>query len=46
MPLDDLSDLPDEALLLRYAQGDRVAARVLVLRLSLKLIPSLIGEPS
>ena len=38
MPLDDLSDLPDEALLLRYAQGDRVAARVLVLRLSPRVL--------
>ena len=38
MPLDDLSDLPDEALLLRYAQGDRMAARALVLRLSPRLL--------
>lgn len=37
MPLDDLSDLPEEALLARYAQGDRMAARVLVLRLSPRL---------
>lgn len=38
MPLDDLSDLPEEALLARYAQGDRMAARVLVLRLSPRLL--------
>lgn len=38
MPLDDLSDLPEEALLARYATGDRMAARVLVLRLSPRLL--------
>ena len=38
MPLDDLSDLPEEALLARYAAGDRMAARVLVLRLSPRLL--------
>ena len=38
MPLDDLSDLPEEALLARYAAGDHVAARVLVLRLSPRLL--------
>ena len=38
MPLDDLSDLADEALLARYAQGDRMAARVLVLRLSPRVL--------
>lgn len=38
MPLDDLSDLPEEALLARYARGDRMAARVLVMRLSPRLL--------
>lgn len=38
MPLDDLSDLPEEALLARYAAGDRMAARALVLRLSPRLL--------
>lgn len=38
MPLDDLSDLPEETLLARYAAGDRMAARVLVLRLSPRLL--------
>ena len=38
MPLDDLSDLPEEALLARYATGDRMAARVLVMRLSPRLL--------
>jgi len=38
MPLDDLSDLGDEVLLARYAQGDRMAARALVLRLSPRVL--------
>ncbi len=38
MPLDDLTDLSDEVLLARYAQGDRSAARVLVLRLSPRVL--------
>ena len=38
MPLDDLSDLGDEVLLARYAHGDRMAARALVLRLSPRVL--------
>jgi len=38
MALDDASDLPDEALLLLYANGDAVAARVLTLRLVPRLL--------
>ena len=34
MPLDDLSDVPDEALLVLFANGDSAAARVLTLRLT------------
>ncbi len=34
MPLDAMSDESDEALLMRYAQGDQAAARALTLRLT------------
>lgn len=34
MPLDALDHIPDEALLVRYANGDPAAARVLTLRLT------------
>lgn len=38
MPLDDLSGQSDEALLALYAQGDRMAARALVLRFSPRVL--------
>lgn len=38
MALDDLSEQGDEALLLLYAQGDRTAARTLVLRLTPRVL--------
>ncbi len=38
MPLDDLSDVPDEALLARYAVGDRSAARALTLRFTPRVL--------
>jgi len=34
MPFDATDDLPDEALLARFADGDAAAARVLTLRLA------------
>jgi len=34
MPFDAYSDVPDEALLKLFANGDRVAAKVLTLRLT------------
>ncbi len=34
MPFDTMSDTPDEALLLLYANGDKAAARALMLRLT------------
>ena len=34
MPLDNMSEESDEALLLRYAAGDQAAARALTLRLT------------
>jgi RNA polymerase sigma-70 factor (ECF subfamily) len=34
MPLDAMSDIPDEALLVRFANGDPAAARALTLRLT------------
>ncbi|MGX0877129.1 RNA polymerase sigma factor (sigma-70 family) [Roseovarius sp. MBR-154] len=34
MPLDDLADVPDEALLVLFANGDGAAARMLTLRLT------------
>lgn len=36
MPLDEMHDVPDEALLVLYANGDAAAARVLSLRLTPK----------
>lgn len=36
MPLDEMHDVPDEALLVLYANGDAAAARVLALRLTPK----------
>lgn len=38
MPLDDLADVPDETLLVLYANGDAAAARVLTLRLTPRLL--------
>jgi len=38
MPLDALSDVPDEALLVLYANGDPAAARVLTLRLTPRIL--------
>lgn len=38
MPLDDLSDLDDAALLARYATGDRMAARALTLRFTPRVL--------
>lgn len=38
MPLDDLAELADDDLLARYAQGERLAARVLVLRLTPRVV--------
>ena len=38
MPLDTLSDVPTEALLALYANGDRAAARSLTLRLTPKVL--------
>ncbi|WP_151717216.1 RNA polymerase sigma factor [Gemmobacter serpentinus] len=38
MPLDDLAELADEDLLARYAQGEPMAARVLVLRLTPRVL--------
>ena len=40
MPLDDSADLSDEVLLIRFANGDRSAARVLTLRLT----PLVVGQ--
>jgi len=37
MPLDEMHDVPDEALLVLYANGDAAAARVLALRLTPKI---------
>jgi RNA polymerase sigma factor (sigma-70 family) len=38
MPLDDLNDVADEALLVLFANGDRAAARTLTLRLSPRVL--------
>jgi len=38
MAFDDLSDVPDEVLLARYASGDRSAARSLTLRLTPRVL--------
>ncbi len=38
MPLDDLADVPDETLLVLYANGDAAAARVLTLRLTPRVL--------
>lgn len=38
MPLDDQSDIPDEALLVLYANGDRSAARALTIRLTPRVL--------
>lgn len=38
MPLDALSDVSDEALLVLYANGDRAAARALTLRLTPRML--------
>lgn len=38
MPLDDLADVPDETLLVLYANGDTAAARTLTLRLTPRLL--------
>lgn len=37
MPFDAMEDLPDEALLARFADGDAAAARVLTMRLTPRL---------
>lgn len=38
MPLDAMNDVPDEALLVLFANGERAAARVLTLRLSPRVL--------
>ncbi len=38
MPFDALSDVPDEALLIAYANGDRAAAEALTMRLSPRVL--------
>ncbi|MDB6452392.1 RNA polymerase sigma factor [Falsirhodobacter sp. 20TX0035] len=38
VPLDTLPDIPDEALLVLYANGDRAAARALTLRLTPRVL--------
>ncbi|MFN3209643.1 MAG: RNA polymerase sigma factor [Roseovarius sp.] len=38
MPLDAMDDVPDEALLVLFANGERAAARVLTLRLSPRVL--------
>ena len=38
MPFDAMNDTPDEALLVLYANGDRIAARALVMRLTPRVL--------